>query len=84
MKGYGIIHAMKDWKTYAIIVLAVWCAYLTWRVSPAIVWQANNLQDHHRENVYWWFGKPRPERAAQPPALQPQTRPSGLLGTKEK
>jgi hypothetical protein len=26
--------AMKDWKTYAIIVLAAWCAYLTWR-SPS-------------------------------------------------
>lgn len=55
----GIICAMKDWKTYAIIALALWCAYLTWRVSPAIVWQAHNFQNHHRDrNVYLWLGHP--------------------------
>lgn len=81
-----MIHAMKDWKTYAIIILAAWCAYLTWRVSPALVWQANNLQNHHRENVYWWFGKPRPERTAEAPAStpQPKLRTSSLLRRKPK
>lgn len=29
----GIMCAMKDWKTYAIVALAAWCAYLTWRTS---------------------------------------------------
>lgn len=76
--------AMKDWKTYAIIVLALWCVYLTWRVSPALVWQANNLQDHRRENVYLWFGQPRPERPPRDPAPppQPMTRTSKLLNQK--
>ncbi len=35
---------MKDWKTYALIALAAWCAYLTWKVSqpldPDAVWDA--------------------------------------------
>lgn len=42
----GIICAMKDWKTYAIIALALWCAWLTWKAShptaldPEAVWDA--------------------------------------------
>ena len=37
---------MKDWKTYALIALAAWCAYLTWKVAqpqkldPDSVWDA--------------------------------------------
>lgn len=37
---------MKDWKTYAIIALALWCAWLTWKAShptaldPEAVWDA--------------------------------------------
>jgi len=37
---------MKDWKTYALIALAAWCAYLMWKISqpqkldPDAVWDA--------------------------------------------
>ena len=37
---------MKDWKTYAIVALALWCAWLTWKASqpatldPEAVWDA--------------------------------------------
>lgn len=42
----GIMSAMKDWKTYAIVALAVWCAWLTWKsaqrrpLDPEEVWDA--------------------------------------------
>lgn len=42
----GIMSAMKDWKTYAIVALALWCAWLTWKASqpatldPEAVWDA--------------------------------------------
>lgn len=38
--------AMKDWKTYAIVALALWCAWLTWKagqpatLDPDAVWDA--------------------------------------------
>ena len=28
---FGIIHPMKDWKTYALVILAAWCAWLTFK-----------------------------------------------------
>ena len=37
---------MKDWKTYAIVALALWCAWLTWQsgqpapLDPEAVWDA--------------------------------------------
>ena len=37
---------MKDWKTYAIVALALWCAWLTWKANrpqpldPEAVWDA--------------------------------------------
>ena len=31
---------MKDWKTYAIIVLAAWSVWLTWRTMPNQVFMA--------------------------------------------
>ena len=42
----GIMSGMKDWKTYAIVALALWCAWLTWKASqpqpldPEAVWDA--------------------------------------------
>ena len=44
---------MKDWKTYAIVLLALWCAYLTWRTMPYQIWEANEAQKHSREDVHW-------------------------------
>ena len=38
--------SMKDWKTYAIVALALWCAWLTWKANrpqpldPEAVWDA--------------------------------------------
>lgn len=48
---------MKDWKTYAIIMLAAWCAYLSWRVTPAIIHRAYDYNHMSNDDVYWWFGK---------------------------
>jgi len=48
---------MKDWKTYAIIILAAWCAYLTWRVSPAIIHRAYDYNHMSNDDVYWWNGE---------------------------
>ena len=53
MRKNGIICAMKDWKTYVIVVLVLWCAYLTWRTMPYQIWEANEAQNHSREDVYW-------------------------------
>ena len=42
----GIMSGMKDWKTYAIVALAIWCAWLTWKagqpatLDPEAVWDA--------------------------------------------
>ena len=42
----GIMSGMKDWKTYAIVALALWCAWLTWKANrpqpldPEAVWDA--------------------------------------------
>ena len=49
--------AMKDWKTYALILLTTWCAYLSWRVTPAMIYRANEYQTTCRKDVYWWFGE---------------------------
>ena len=49
---------MKDWKNYAIFLLAFWCVWLTWRTTPSVVWSANYEQEYNsRTPVYWWWGK---------------------------
>jgi len=44
---------MKDWKTYALIVLAAWCAYLTWRTMPYQIWEANEAQNSAKGDCLW-------------------------------
>lgn len=83
----GIMSAMKDWKTYALIALAAWCAYLTWRTMPYQIWEANEAQMGSRDDVYW-IGNRHPP--AKPPKLNAQTNVvkrlpmPGLIGERRK
>lgn len=49
---------MKDWKTYALVIIALWCAYLTWRTTPSVVWSAHYEQEYGGDKpIYWWWGR---------------------------
>lgn len=48
---------MKDWKTYAIAILALWCAYLTWRTMPYQIWEANEAQMKSKGDCLWIWNR---------------------------